>query len=149
VQKSYTSLAGERLVRIRRAFYEFQGVVERDKGPVELSFDSGTVMYFDVGADAESLAPMEGPWVDYFSPPLSAENEEYVRTHGKDVAFDVSNEYAYRRLIGRKVSKVREIFNATAPKVTGLIIEFDDAHLRVEVVADDLYVSREGDLLDL
>ncbi|GAA0978215.1 hypothetical protein GCM10009555_040790 [Acrocarpospora macrocephala] len=137
-------MVGKRLIQVRRAFYEFEGTVERDEGLIELSFSDGVSVRFDVGADGESLATREGPWVDPFAPPHSIENEEYIRTHGKYSAFDVSVEDPYREMIGREVSGVHSVIEQMGHKCSGIVIEFGDLRLLIEVVADGLYVSYSG-----
>jgi hypothetical protein len=132
---------GKRIVRIRRIFYELEGVVERHEGPVELSFADGEMVWFDVGPDGESLAVLNGCWVDHFAPPLSPENEEYIRTHGKYSAFDVGEEAGYRDLVNENIADVRRLVEERRSKIVGLVIIFSVGQLRIEVEADDLYVT--------
>ncbi|GGO30666.1 hypothetical protein GCM10010116_61390 [Microbispora rosea subsp. aerata] len=136
-----SDLVGKRLTRVRRAFYEFQGAVERDEGLVELSFADGTSVYLDVGPDGESLRAEMGPWVDPFAPPHDVENEEYIRLHGKYSAFDVSGESPYREAVGHQVRNVRPMVDEDTSKQCGLVLEFEGIGFKVEVVADELYVT--------
>jgi len=85
------SLCGAALVtRVRRVFYVFDDEVDREFGPVELTFSDGAAVVFDAGADGEALAVRRGAWRDPFAEPLSEANRSFVREHGKWTAFDVS-----------------------------------------------------------
>lgn len=131
-------LNGKLLIRVRRAFYEFEGDVEQNEGLIELSFAEGQCVYFDVGADAESLSLNPGPWVDPFALPRSRENETYVNIYGKYTAFDVSTQEPYCKIIGHAVSGVQPIIDEATSKQTGLILTFGKSRLKIEVIADEL-----------
>ncbi|MGW0586394.1 hypothetical protein [Streptosporangium sp. NPDC002607] len=135
------NLDGKLLAKVRCAFYEFKGIVERDAGFIELSFAEGTCVHFGVGPDAESLSLNPGPWIDPLALPRSRENEEYVNSHGKYTAFDVSTQEPYTEILGRVVSRVQPIINEITSNQTGLLIDFGASCLKIEVIADELYVS--------
>jgi hypothetical protein len=129
-----------RVSRIRRIRYEVRGTVKSINGPVELSFADGGVVLLEPASDGERLVVRSTAWVDPFSPPLTSGNDEFVRTHGKWTAVDVSDQEPYGAIVGREASLVRPILNP-ALQTIGLAAVFPNAELRAEVVADELVVD--------
>src|SRR5690349_21580394 len=98
---------GERLIGIRRAYYVYGAELNAPNGPVEMSFDeSGSYMIVSA-SNGEALTITEGPWIDSFEEPLSAENEEFVRQSGKWEIIDMgSSAWSYRQFLGRKLDRL-------------------------------------------
>lgn len=141
MSQTLTTLAvGRTVVGIRRVLFEFNGHLDRDRGPIELSFGGGAVLFMDAASDGESLSLSTEPWADPFAGPLSAENAEFVRRSGKWSAIDVGGEPAIARLLGEQVIHVTPISNVDHRPV-GAVLRIGRYDLRVEVVADDLYVE--------
>jgi hypothetical protein len=127
-------LIGKTVSRVRRVLYVFQGVIEEDEGPLELGFQDGSVALFDFGACCRVQVTNE-EWSDAFAPPLSDENVEYIRTHGKWTVFDISDTAPASLVIGRQVSAFREVMSDVVIGgellYKGVVIEFGE--LVVEV----------------
>lgn len=97
------------LTQVRRIFYVFKGEVDRHEGEVELTFSSGQVVLGQAGPEGYSMRLGYEPWVDPFEGHMTPENQEYVATHGKAEAFDVSDEAPFNDRIGKKVTDIFEI----------------------------------------
>jgi hypothetical protein len=126
--------------RIRRILYENAGSFHSDKGPIELTLMDHGSLLLQPASDGETLAIREGAWADPFSPPLSPENAEFVRTHGKWTAVDVSTKDPFRSLVGAKAELVRPVLNPAGGMV-GMAAVFGRATLRVDVHGDELVVE--------
>lgn len=125
------------VTRVRRIFYVFGDEVDRDYGPVELTFSDGTAVVFDAGADGEALAVRRGEWHDPFAEPLSEANRRFVRDHGKWTAFDVSAEAPPNLLIGKTLTRHDE-FRTENGKLTGVTLHSPDVHLTIQAQADEV-----------
>lgn len=132
------------VTRVRRIFYVFGDEVDRDYGPVELTFSDGTAVVFDAGADGEALVVRSGPWCDPFAEPLSEENQEFVRDHGKWTAFDVSGEPMPALLVGNPITGHDETRTENG-KPTGVTLHSVSVHLSIETVADELKAEFTAD----
>jgi len=128
------------VTRVRRVFYVFGDEVDRDSGPVELTFSDGTAVLFDAGADGEALAVRCGEWDDPFAEPLSEENRAFVRDHGKWTAFDVTTEDPPARLVGNPITAYDETRTA-AGKLTGVTLHSPAVRLSIETRADELIAA--------
>jgi hypothetical protein len=131
---------GRKLSRADRIFFVFDSEVERAAGPLELIFDGGDVLLFEVGPDGERLQVSRTPWVDGIESFPTAENLEFAPTHRKWTRFDVSSESGYRDLIDQRIEDIGLVQNPHG-KVTGVIIRCGRTTLRVDVEFDELYVQ--------
>ncbi|MEU7758480.1 hypothetical protein [Micromonospora aurantiaca (nom. illeg.)] len=128
------------IVRVRRInFVQPGGVRDIDEGPIEVTLDSGAVYRLESGDDGESLRLAVGEWVDSFAEPLSPENREFVARSGKWVAFDVSSDRDFCRLIGTRLDDLDLLI--TSGRIVGVELVFGLATLRAEVRGDELYVD--------
>ncbi|WP_424189069.1 hypothetical protein ACOBQX_11825 [Actinokineospora sp. G85] len=133
------ALVGKTVRRVRRVHYvEPGGEPDTESGFMELSADDGFVVLFDSGADGESIRVEAREWVDPFREPLSVENREFVRRHGKWTVFDRSGAAGYAHLIGNTVVAVHQ--TGAGDRVTALDIVLDRCFLTLEVRADELRV---------
>ena len=101
---------GSTLTRIRRVHYKFQGAIDAEKGDIELWFGD-RVLWFRCASNGQDLLVDQGSWQDHFAPPLSPENEAYVRESGHEVAVDVSQTSPYADLVGRAIDAVEPIID--------------------------------------
>jgi len=127
-------IIGKTVSRIFRVLYVFQGVVEQDDGPLELRFQDGSVALFDIATRADCTVQVtNSAWSDPFAPPLSDENLEFIRTHGKWTVFDISDTTPASFVIGHQVSAFREVMSDCRGEqiYKGVVIEFGE--LAVEV----------------
>lgn len=125
---------------IARVLYEHGGQLDMSDGPVELRFEDSATLLLDGGSDGETLRTSSSPWRDPFAGKLSVENRAYIQEHGKWTRVDVSNEDAYRDLVGNAVSEVAPLFNefgrpsgvklATIDRTLWFVIEGDECHVR-------------------
>ncbi|MTD56089.1 hypothetical protein [Amycolatopsis pithecellobii] len=117
------------------------GTTADDKaGPLELTFDDESTMFFDAAGNGEELELRSKRWEDPFKEPLSTENKKFVEGSGKWTAFDVSNKPPFSRLIYKEVIGVELIENRER-KVVGVHFLLADGTIRVGVQADELYVD--------
>jgi hypothetical protein len=128
------------VVAIRRVFFELHGQLDWSRGPVEFTFDDGSVLLLESGADGESLRITDNEWTDAFAGVLSRENAGFVERSGKWTAVDVSGEAPTASLVGARIGSVAQILTTTGG-VAGLVLQIGDRQVRVEVIADDLYVE--------
>jgi hypothetical protein len=123
--------------------YVFQEQVTSDGGPLELTFDDAGALLLDAGPNGQDLVLAAAEWIDPFVEPLSAENREFVRTHGRWTAFDVSSEPGFSTIIGSAALHAAEIRNPD-DRIVGLELTFPNAVLRAEVDFDELTVDVVG-----
>jgi hypothetical protein len=134
------SVRRTKIARVQRVRYVFEGSVTDDDGPLQVSFDSGALLRFDVGGDGEILKVDTTPWVDPFKEPLSDENRECVVQSGKWTEFDVSEEPPYSSVIGDTVYQVR-LITLTDGKLVGVIFSGGKSELAASTGADNLQVT--------
>jgi hypothetical protein len=82
-----------------------------DKGPLQLTFNDGSVLLLKGASDGERMQPVAAKWSDPFEGPLDEANALYVEQSGKWSLFDVSGEPPFSSLIGETVSGVNPIFD--------------------------------------
>ena len=97
------------MLAARRGRFVAADGTEVEGGFLELTLDSGDVVVLDVGGDW-TLTARPGPWVDHFVEPLTEDNREFVRTHGKWSAVDLSPEEA-AALVGARIGSASLIHN--------------------------------------
>jgi hypothetical protein len=85
-----SAAVGRTIVAIRRTLYVKPNGAVDDRGPIQVSFDDGRILLFEVGRLGEELAIETGPWIDPFAEPLTDENRSYVQLVGKWTDFEVS-----------------------------------------------------------
>jgi hypothetical protein len=131
---------GETIARVCRLRYQIgDRVTSRDDGSVELVFASGAILLCESGSDGDSVRVRDTAWVDPFAGPLSPENEEFVRTSGKWVRHDVSDEPPFAELINRKVFDIAPMTGSTG-KTYGLLVNVSGSLLALYANADELHV---------
>ena len=131
---------GKTLVGIRRVLYVHKGVVQNGAGPLELTFDDGTSVVLDAGADGESLAVMAGSWIDPFQEPLSEENQLFIESSGKWTAFDMATLDPFSRAIGHAIDQVDDL-RSPSEKVVGTCVRLGDVVILANVDSDELLVD--------
>jgi hypothetical protein len=138
---SIAKYVGDTVSRVSRLRYQVGDdiVSGANEGAVEITFGRGTTLYCEPGPDGDSIRIQDTPWVDSFAGPLSPENEEYVRTSGKWIKQDVSDEQPFADLIGTQVVDVAPITGTTG-KQYGLVLNVSGYLLALYVNADELRV---------
>jgi hypothetical protein len=127
------------VVRIRRSHFTFKGVTENDQGPIELTFDGNKVLLLDTKSDW-SIRIDDQPWFDPFSGELSAENAEFVLSHGKWVARDVSDESSYLNIIGHPLLDASPRYNEVG-ELCAVYLEFPHARIAARSESGELTVE--------
>ncbi len=131
---------GETIARVCRLRYQAgDQVVSQEDGAVELVFASGAILSCESGSDGDSVRVRDTAWVDPFAGPLSPENEEFVRTSGKWVRHDVSDERPFADLINQKVFDIAPMTGARG-KTYGLLVNVSGYLLALYANADELHV---------
>lgn len=138
-------LRGKSVSRIRRIYFVSQGTVDTRAGALELRLQDGSFLLLDTHSDW-TLHVKQEEWSDPFPPPLSAENAEFVRTHGKWTAFDRSDMIPACLYIGRRVSASREILSdeSGVPASMGIILEFDELAVKASSSGGEIRVEWTG-----
>lgn len=138
----FTKYCGDSVARISRLRYEVGGKVTSDPadGAVEIAFAGGGVLFCDTGPDGDSLRLQDSAWIDPFTGPLSPENEEFVRTSGKWVRYDVSTEPQFVDLIGRKLFDIAPMVGSTG-RLHGLLLDISGFKFLIYANADEVHVS--------
>lgn len=134
---------GKQLIDASRIVYEHDGTVETSRGDLELVFSGGDVLLFRVAGDGERLQIQEEAWRDAFAPPLSAENEEFVRKSGKYVRLD-AHAVGPALPVGESLVRYRAIRNQFET-VAGVRLEFTGSAMRFLVEGDESYVMTPED----
>lgn len=104
-----TNALGQRVVAGRRGRFLAADGTDVDGGFLELTLESGDVVVLDVAGDW-TLTARPGPWVDHFAEPLTNDNREFVRRHGKWSAVDLPPEEA-EALVGALIGSASLIHN--------------------------------------
>lgn len=125
---------------VRRVYFEFGGQLDRSRGALELTFDDGSVVVLDSGADGELLRVDAVAWRDPFEGRLDEENRAFIAEYGKWTGVDARDEPRFAALIGQHVEEVQVIENE-AGRLVGALYRIGPHHVRVEVIADDLFVD--------
>jgi len=131
---------GKVVASLARVLYEHGGQLDTGDGPVEVRFEDGATLLLDGGSDGETLRTSSSPWRDPFEGKLTQENRAYIQEHGKWTRVDVSNEDAYRDIVGSAVVEAAPLFNefgrlsgvklATIDRTMWFVIEGDECHVR-------------------
>jgi hypothetical protein len=140
------NLVGRSVGKIRRVYYVHGDEIDRHAGALELTLDDGTVLLFDSASDGEALRVHSGSWDDPFKPPLSAEDQEYIRQHGRYSLFDVGDEPRYLPLVGATITHVLPM-TASNQKIVGVRLATSHGDLPLLVGADELLVDPPDRLL--
>jgi hypothetical protein len=130
------STEGKIVAGIRRVCYVHSSSVS-DTGPLEITFEDGTSVVVDAGADGEKLALSAGPWMDPFREPLSEENRRFVETSGKWTLCELAAQDPLQRVLGHQIVRVDELQNSSH-SVIGADLELDNLVLRLTVDSDEL-----------
>ena len=139
--RSIQQVIGLTVLGIRRVFYELRGEMNQTVGALELNLSEGRTLLLDAGPDGESLKLQEQAWEDPFAEErLTPENRAFIARSGKWTAVDVSDDPAYRPVLGGLILQANPIL-AETNKVVGLVLRTNCGDLRAEVEADDLYVQ--------
>lgn len=131
---------GQLVTRVRRVFFEVDGGCDRSVGALEISFDDGVSIVFDVAGNGQDISIKPRSWADPFEGKMTAENIEFVRRSGKWTAFDVSVDSPYSSLIGKPLTKQTPII-IEGNGMIGVSMDIGGHTVKAEVVADDLKVD--------
>ncbi|WP_063044460.1 hypothetical protein [Nocardia pseudovaccinii] len=134
------AVVGRRIRAVRRMFYVQGSDVDRTEGPIELTFEDGSVLLLDAGTDGEELLVASTPWRDPFAGLTEPEYIEYVAESGKYTAFDVGSELPYSHLIGSHIAAVSES-RLHDDRLRAAVLEVNGSKLAVETLADELLVT--------
>ena len=134
---------GRRLVRAWRVFYEHNGSIATDSGPLELELDDGFVILLKGAGDGERLTVAAERWADPFVGPLSRENAQFVRQSGKWVRVEASLSNLQFPL-GKRLSHMRLLKNRFGTEA-GVAFDFEGEWVRFLVECDDDYVMSLDD----
>ncbi|MET8876152.1 hypothetical protein ACWEO2_15070 [Nocardia sp. NPDC004278] len=134
------AVVGRRISAIRRMFYVHGTDVDRTEGPIELTFDDGSVLLLDAGTDGEELRVATTPWRDPFAGLTEPEYIDYVAESGKYTAFDVGAEPPYSDLLGCRIAAVAES-RLHDDRLRAAILDVNGSKLAVETLADELLVT--------
>ncbi|WP_330252007.1 hypothetical protein OG874_38805 [Nocardia sp. NBC_00565] len=132
-------VVGRRIKAIRRMFYVHGVDVDRTEGPIELTFDDGSVLLLDAGTDGEELRVGSTRWHDPFAGVSEPEYIEYVAESGKYTAFDVGSEPPYSHLLGCRIAAITES-RLHDDRLRAATLEVNGSRLAVETIADELLV---------
>ena len=132
-------IVGDRIEKIHRVFYVFDGIAEEDAGALQIEFERFGPMLLDVDADGHSLKVLAERWKDPFDGRMTPENQRFVAESGKWTSIEVGARSDYLPFLGSIVLRV--LPQDEGGGLTGVIIEADlGRKIRADVVADDLYV---------
>lgn len=132
---------GQRVSRIERTFYEFDGELEEDDGQVQFLFDS-SVLRFGGSGDGELITVSEEAWQDPFEGQMTPENAEFVRSHGRWRLVDVSQRPKYRSVIGKPLLRALPLVNRFGG-TTGVQLVAGEVTMTIFVDGDEIHVSWE------
>jgi hypothetical protein len=127
---------GARVTRVRRILFVHGATVDGATGPVEVSFDDGSVALFEVVGGGDTLGVEWHPWQPHFPEPVAPENEEFLRTSGNWEVLDLgAATWSYRQYVGRRLTSAERLDERTA------VLDFEGRGIHVEVAGDELYVT--------
>jgi hypothetical protein len=130
---------GSTVTRIRRIHYEFQGTLDREQGDTELWFGD-RVLWFRCASNGQSLRVVRQGWKDLLAPPLTPENQAFVKECGREVAVDVSGEPPYAALTDQVLEEIEPLLDQWQHLV-GVRVRAGAGNLRIYVDGDELLVT--------
>lgn len=161
VRRDLERLVGKTIRSVRRVFYTFGEIVQRNEGPLQLEFGDGSVILFQSGSNGQDLVVELEQWRDPFAGKLTPENRTYIEQYGKWSLFDVSDEDPYAGLCGNRVLHVQAIdlqeqseaegfpideavakgWDIDFGTVVGVLLSVDGLVIRAESIMDELRVD--------
>lgn len=130
-------LTGRRCLAIRRFHHEWRGESETRFGPVELTWDDGTVTTFEDNSDW-SLRISCRPWTDPFIGASRRRRKQLAKEVGLWLPGVLPE--ALRRVIGQTVlSSSAELSGMN--ELVGLVVVFDDTTVGLRSVGGNLEVE--------
>jgi Protein of unknown function (DUF3037) len=130
------TLVGRKIERVRRLYYTYQGDTNKLDGPIELTFEDGSVLLCDTAADW-TLQFFGAAWKDPFGADLTPDERQYLERYGKWGAHDVTGQPPYSWLRDETVSQVIPQLNELL-ELSGLLIRTDNAVLDLQLWAGEL-----------
>jgi hypothetical protein len=131
---------GDTVLRVSRLRYEVGDKVisGANEGSVEITFRGGGTLLCESAADGETVSVADAPWVDPFGGSLTEENADFVRTSGRWVRYDASDQQPFADLIGRQVVDVAPITGTTGKRY-GVVVNVSGYLLSMYANADELH----------
>jgi hypothetical protein len=132
-----------RLVSASLIAYEHNDDVNTATGELELLFEGGACLHLACAGDGEGLVVSAEPWRDAFAPPLSPENEAFVRECGKHVRVSATT-LGLQVPVGDSLRGYRMARNQFGT-IAGLALDFSAVTIRFVVECDESYVMGADD----
>ena len=134
-----SSYIGHRISKVERVLYEFEGRLEEDDGEVQIHCND-MVLRLRCSPAGELVEVVQTPWQDPFEGPLTRENIEFIRSHGRWHLVDVSERLNYRNVVGKPLTNVLPLTNRFG-RMIGVQLQVNGTVMNVFVHADELHVS--------
>jgi hypothetical protein len=136
---------GETISKVRTLAYRRpQGDLDlSDNDVLELTMASGRAIRLRGDGSGQWLQLFFDEWRDPFAGPQPAENEEYLRHHGRWEAFDLTTVDLWSELAGSQVSAV-EYVEGYAGRPSGATLTVGAHVVTVQVAFDQTTVSLDG-----
>ncbi|MGB9112019.1 MAG: hypothetical protein WCF24_04750 [Acidimicrobiales bacterium] len=138
--ESLSQLVGSRVLRVSRIFYQHEGDLDRTRGPLQLHFDDGTTIMFDVARDGERLSLDEEEWIDPFRLPLTPENAEFVRVSGKWTAIEIGDDEPWHAAIDSPLEGIVPILSPNGATV-GVVLAIGKLSVEALIEGDEIFVG--------
>lgn len=134
---------GTTCVSAARAFFSFNGAVDRTRGAVEFSWNGGRVTTIDTHADW-TLKVVDEPWHDAFSDTRSEEVAEVERDFGIWIREPISPSEPLACTLGSTLSRVQWRVDEFA-QLMGVVLFFGSCSIVVESFGGEVRVRRRRD----
>ena len=79
------------------------GSIESNDVELEFVFEKDVLLRMTTASDGERVSISYEPWTDSFKQPISDENQQFIKDHGKWCLFDVSNQPPFSKIIGKSI----------------------------------------------
>jgi hypothetical protein len=130
-------LTGRRCTTIRRFRHRLADQAPTETGPIELTWDDGTLLTLDAKADW-SLDLSSRPWIDSYASASESEREALAREVG--LWHEAPIPSTLGRLVGQAVTSTTPEFNEVG-ELAGLHLAFETLVVRARVVSGELSVE--------
>jgi hypothetical protein len=112
-------LRGCRVTRIRRIHFRFRGIVDLDRGAIEISAGEFTVV-LDAAANGQNLLAVRGPWLGDSATDTASSAKE-LDPIGTFAVLDETDSPEYAGVSGHPIISIRPMIRYHGATIVGMV----------------------------